>query len=74
MVRETRVFVIVFVEVAVTALGVTVLVSFAVPEGTVTVENGPVVTTSVEVVVMVCVWVGVVKILTVIVGVTVLMT
>jgi len=64
----------VLVEVAVTAVGVTVLVSFAVPEGTVTVEKGPVVMTSVEVDVMVCVCVGVVKMLIVTVGVMVLVT
>lgn len=40
-------------EVVVTALGVTVLVFFTVPLGTVTVEKGPVVITSVDVVVTV---------------------
>jgi hypothetical protein len=58
-VTESLVFVLVDVVVVVTLLGVTVLIFLAVPLGTVTVENGPVVRTSVEVVVVVCVTIGV---------------
>lgn len=53
LVRESLVLVIVFVDVVVTGGGVTVLVFFAVPLGRVTVERGPVVTTSRKVVVVV---------------------
>jgi hypothetical protein len=53
LVQESLVRVIVFVEVVVTALGLIVLIFLAVPLGTVTVEVGPAVTTSVEVVVIV---------------------
>jgi hypothetical protein len=53
LVQETLVRVIVFVDVVVTALGLTVLIFLAVPLGTVTVEVGPAVTTSVEVVIIV---------------------
>lgn len=52
-VRVKDVFVIVFVEVVVVGAGVTVLVFFAVPLGKVTVDSGPVVIISVEVVVVV---------------------
>lgn len=73
-VTDIFVLVISFVVVVVTAGGVTVLIFFAVPLGTVTVENGPVVITSVDVVVIVCVSVGVVVRLNVNVGMIVLVT
>lgn len=74
MVTETLVLVMSFVEVVVTAGGATVTIVLAVPLGAVIVEKGPVVMTSVEVVVIVWVIVGVVVKLTVTVGVAVLVT
>lgn len=53
LVRLIEVFVIVFVDVVVVGGGVTVLVRFAVPLGSVTVDRGPVVMISTEVVVVV---------------------
>lgn len=70
-VRLMEVLVIVFVDVVVVGGGVTVLVRFAVPLGKVTVDSGPVVIVSTEVVVVVWVTVGVVVILKVTVGVKV---
>jgi hypothetical protein len=74
LVHDCLVRVMVFVTVVVTAFGVTVLILLAVPLGMITVENGPVVTTSVEVVVMVCVRVGVSVLVSVTVAVYVLVT
>jgi hypothetical protein len=65
---------ITLVDVVVTRLGVTVLIFLAVPLGTVTVEKGPTVSTSVEVVVVVWVIVGVSTTLIVTVGVKMLVT
>jgi hypothetical protein len=73
-VKETLVLVMVFVDVVVTGFGRMVLIFFAVPLGTVTVEKGPTVATSVEVVVIVWVTVGVVRMLSVIVGVYISVT
>lgn len=74
LVQESLVRVMVFVDVVVTALGLTVLTFLAVPLGIVTVENGPVVTTSVEVVVTMEVEIGVSVLISVTVGVYVLVT
>lgn len=69
LVRDQDVFVFSLVEVVVTALGFTVLILFAVPLGTVTVESGPTVDTSVNVDVSVTMLVGFSVILMVSVGV-----
>lgn len=71
LVRLNEVLVIVLVDVVVVGGGVTVLVRFAVPLGKVTVDRGPVVIMSMEVVVVVWVTVGVVLMLKVTVGVMV---
>ena len=73
-VASSRVFVNVFVEVVVTALGVMVLVLLAVALGMVTVVKGPASITSRDVVVCVSVVMGTVVMLAVIVGVYVLVT
>jgi len=74
LVRDTDVFVMIFVDVVVVGGGVIVFVSLAVPLGSVTVERGPVVMTLTNVVVVVWVSMGVVVRLKVTVGVKVLVT
>jgi len=74
LVQECLVRVMVLVVVSVTAFGLIVLTFLAVPLGIVTVENGPAVTTSVEVVVTVEVLVGVSVLVSVVVAVYVLVT
>lgn len=74
MVKDTEVFVMTLVDVVVVGGGVIVFVFLAVPLGSVTVDRGPVVMTFTNVVVVVCVWIGVVVRLKVTVGVMVLVT